>query len=784
MVFKQRYSWYEDGWGEVRLEFRIADSYPQLFNDAVNIWNTRVFLLDQIKKAIQEKSGGLADHELSFSALEKAVESSNDSASITLVKLGRVPSNIIYIAFFIDADNIPTPTQMDYIGVIQTDADAEDEYWHGEHYDAQPEPVRVWKFRAKPFSSAVFSKITTEELIYGSTDYGLKDGKVPAIDSTWEASHVADVQGYFHSGTKDLKVKSLASLSHVLSKLRDNFVTGLNARFGVDIDITFDSVTLDGSYYPARWNQHTDDRARYRYLKGTYYKNYYSDVDFATTYIEDGQRLYLRPDELFSNPLEIPYINYQVIKPISTKDGLTEPSATSATNWQWSHHDKTKTFFELVYFIGFSLGMYVLIEWSDYRTIVIKFRPRSTSGANAKYLKTAVKAQLKTTAPQSVEIKSWTAYPNYLADEGISIYLEEGNDQGTFSIKRKSPQAVTASVGNLLFSLGSTAIRFPTWVQGGRATDSGYMIDYGLLAHNHFFVNNGVADISHFHSAIGIDNHIYMAVAKNGAHPDANYEPDYYYTTAAKMAVKINGETKVYDKLADYINYINGNLPDTMTLEYQLTVPGYYCFSDTADGSAPTWQISIGDTITIDSIAYVVQSITRKLSKPEVDLILTGTAKYNFDDPGSFVFNEPPHDSDAPDSFKGTKLYECGETIEPLCFVRVDSDGLLYMADDVSTHYGQVCGFALDGGISGENVRVVSSGNVYDGSWALTPGQHVFLQTLATNPTNFTQTPLDAPVGSRNMISFVAKAVATDEIEINLGLELIFEGTEGGGGAP
>lgn len=732
--YKQVYSFKEDFWGEITITFMVSDVYNELFQTCNNTIN--FIELEEINKEISNEYG-LVEHELTLNINESAIKTNTDKDAFNLIKRARDPNELIYCALFIDTSDPPDPNDTDFVGLVQSEWEAEDLLWHGGQYESNPAPVRKWKLRARPVSNAVLDKITLKELIEGAND-------VPGIDDAWISQNVFDKQGYHYFQTQQYIIntqwRNLVSFDKLLRKLADNLTQGLQNRFGITLNIVFDRFQIDGKFYPARWIRDNN-----LLTQG------FLAFEPAKFFFDEGRDLVIDPDAS-NNPDEF-YISFQNIK--LYKDYELNPERAKGMLWS----ERIKTFNEFIYRLAENFGAFPIFEFDNSQTLRINFVSKtSVMQSSFIYIRGAKESKLKGVATEKIKA-DYYGRGFYYCWEGLDYYGKFGNIKPE---KEKNFRLVyilnDEPQGNknkeLLLTISATTCEIyllDSFWYGQRS--------YMFLPHNIYFLLNtesqNIWTLNHYsqHSAI------YVKVFKRNDHyPE--FEPPFYYTPIGWFKIKKPDNTELsVDKLSDYLNFLANLNKDEYFLNYELDVPFYYGFSNNQDGSNPSWKIlKIGKKIELDNVTYVIEGIKRKLTEPLVTLKLQAFSKYDFDNNVSTSGTLTPSTLPKEEIQGDLETYIAGENIVKFNYVTLRDDGKVINSNESISHRSRYIGIALNEASAGETVTVQRSGIVRNEDWNFTPGAKIFIKTAQAYPYNLSEIPNTSPMTGQEMYVVVAVA--------------------------
>lgn len=745
-IYKQVYSFQEEYWGTITITFMISDLYEGLFQSTTNL--VSFFILQETNKEISNEYG-LVEHELTFIVDEAAIKTIIDQDALTLLKRARNIDEKIFCAVFINTTDPPDPNDADFIGIVQPEWEADDLQWHGGLYTSSPNIVRKWKIRARPFANAIFDKITLKELIGGS-----EDNLVPGIDQNWININVQDQEGYFkfNDGTflRAIKVKNLVRFDKLLRKLTDNFVLGLQNRFGITLNIVFDVFIIDGQFYPARW-RHDERNLPSGNLDHPSFKIFF----------DDGRDLIIDPDNIIGSNYF--YISFQNIKLYES----SEPQPERAKSMLWG--ERVKTFNELIYRLAENFGAFPLFSFDNPQQLRISFvSKQNVISSNYVYIIGATSGKLKGKVNENAKSMIFSRAAPFALDGPESYYIKRGyfNDNPqifeNYEFDRNS--SLIDNSKELLLTIAPTKCSFDIIDKPFVGFNGARIFAY---PHNSIYTVNGELVGLWFLNAYGLHTGIYIRVSKRNDHYPG-YEPDFYATPVGWFKIVLPDDSEFSTgSLTDYINMLNQNEKQLYFINYELDIPFYYGFSNNPDGSNASWKaITIGKKILIDNATYVIEGITRKLSEPLVTLKLQAFAKYDFDNnvstTGELIYQ-----------FIEEKLpeiqldkYIAAELIPAFNYVSLDNNGKAINSKESITHRSKYVGIALNEAPINEEVIVQRGGTVENENWNFTPGAKIFIKKHHTANLNLSEQPDINPRPAHEMYVIIGIAETNTKIRL------------------
>jgi hypothetical protein len=709
MTYHQLIKWREDGRGLVVARLVISDSYDGLFLDIAESTSCSCFIVDEVSKSIKDSSGGIEKRQVKFSVNETLIDQA-DLPVIEFVKQVEDQQTTIFLAVFIDTANIPLVDDMLFQGVINSKIEGEDLRWFGEHFDTNITPLRILKFSASPYDDAVFGKFELKDLIYGN-----EEKNIPGISEAWESENVKDRQGYFDFDGRRVCVDSLVNLNDLLRILADNLEAAIADNGYGNINIAFDASKITGNWHPARWNLNHGfpfDDIVSRYIQ----YQYHGKLSAYNCFPSEKKELWLMPDskpesivenekgvpdnpETFNYYSKSPWISYRRIKPLEQ-----EQSSDLASNIRF---EKIKTFFELINRASLELGLFAKIYWDTANTLKISFRNRHEEIGALITLKSATEGSIKPMSNEIQDEKKFKGTSFYWANEGFDIYSLNNDGYASRAAIPFTLDHESTSIDDILFTLS------PTLCFVGDGSDAGRNGSLQKLPHNHIFYEGLEKSTYDKGRAIGTHSGIYLCSIEDQNNPDWAASPIIYWTPAAMLTVNINGEEKQFQKMADYLNYIQSRDIDYQLYEYSLEIPWFYGARNSED--VTTWKtLDILNQIELNGVKYVIVEAKHSLSSVQVSLTLHSLDRFSFAD--SFEGELEPPDfiyllekEGLLPEFQATPIISAG-TIYNFDMVSQKSDMTYERALPVDEHYERIHGIAIVNSETNEIVRIIKSG--------------------------------------------------------------------------
>lgn len=415
------------------------------------------------------------------------------------------------------------------------------------------------------------------------------------------------------------------------------------------------------------------------------------------------------------------WLNYNLFKLHAS-----EPNTTAAKNFVFSQNDDVKSFTELLTGIAVNFGMFVKFYYTDSTTIHIQFISREGFTGVQCYLRDVEKANRKLTGIIQ-ESDKYYSVANYNAGSGDNYYKKFRASGNGGTLKGITYEALEG------FSYGKTGKKL--WFSISPTTAQVYDLSSSLafdlvtddkgapfhkprFPHNHYArrKRGGLYENTEdfFLDTFGLHTAIYMYVDKRTDTYLHEHEPAQYWTPAGAFSVKIDNTDKIYWKLEDYINFINGRDDGYFQSEFNIDLPFWNGFSVNSDGSSESWQaLGLGKVIALDGINYIVTSIKFKGDEPNTSLILQGSGRFS--------------DIGIPDTIADAtadvvpplvhNLPAASGTVTALNILSANSDGTYSRAETSESYHGTIAGLAMNDAADTESVLFAGDGILECPDW-------------------------------------------------------------------
>lgn len=759
----------------------ISDSYSNLTGGGgteINIFEPRYLYVDSASELA-----------LKLKLIGNTAMSTDDTSAYTNIINSIDSGTRLYCAVFIDSYSF-SPDDMIFSGIILEEYDAEDIKWPVALWENRSGFVRDYYLKAKGYSYNLLEMIKMNDLIEKMDKTWDSSSESWIDDSSWRLSNVSNRSGWFdNSSGQKTKAHGLVSLNHLLRKFADIAEQILENEGHTGISISFSNCSIDGYFYPARWNMPTYDGKYPRYVLFSEQDDSSSKLPFQT-YSDDGQQLEISPDvnesilddsELIDRNKKTIWIDYKQIQKFTHSiDGQEReleliPALAEDMRWTNLSESDSISFAEFLKRLAKNLNIHCHFSFSD-NNITIDYLNNTQFLKSQIYLRDASEAKLSKSLPGKI-IGEHKGNANYLAPEGNAQYFVNNNQadepyspsQDYNPIGSDNRLILTLSPCQAVISIASDA-----------ANNS---LQYARLPHNHFHEIDGIVKYQAYQSAIGLHSGIYLYAGKPTG---AINQPDYYWSPAAGFAVKIDNQEKFFTKLGDYLNYINARNQSNGEIEYQLECNDLFGFSESSTGSSPDWKLlQIGRQLNIDGNLLTITYFRYDFGKRILKLHLKGSSIFsNISSPSAPDLEDPIDNGPQNISVitppverykKNTSTYIADGEIAEGAVVSITAEGKVEFSLANESHFGRLIGFATNYAADGEKVLVLFSGKMSSSNWPdLTIGEQVYLRDVSSN-VNISQSHLDEPEGEENLVACLGTAISSDTMNIDITNQIILD---------
>lgn len=744
MTYYQSSTWIEDGWGAVERRIVVSDTYNGLFVSGIE---TDIIDYDGTRKEAKT-SGGLIEHECQLSINDAKIKTVTQKEASEFILSAQNTANKRFIAIFIDTTTIPSSDDMLFYGVIRPEFDSEDIRWYNQPYAEETNAVKKWKFKATPYLDTVFDSFPLNDIF-------------SKISEEWYHDNVSPRQSFFHWADKerDIKALGLVSLSKALRVLADIMQEEVELNNFGTINIKFPAVDIVGKWHPARWNRVYKKGRVIRYIRSPFYG---SPLE---VYKDDFVGLSLAPDNLLQTDSNAIWVSSGLFKTLEQ-----EPVPNSGKEFLLSN---AKTFSALIESVALSLACYVEFGWES-NNLLIRFTTREDFVKSKIYIKTAITSTNKlSSSTTNGDTGEWGGVANYLAAEGSDIFIKDNlfDRLDPPFISSLEYEAKSQKSRKPLFTISPTLC----YITSGE--DDGWeMYMNAYLPHSTAMYDREGIKTKEWCYSKGVHTGIWLCVNRNDAHPGSEYEPDTYWTPAARLTVNFNGEDLEFTKISDYLNLIESNDEFYNLHERSLDIPGYYYFATDEDGSNLSWKnLKIGSVIVLDGLDYTITKIEDKGGDEQtISITCQAVEKCAYSgetNSGLTGIIKPRNDSGEVlkktlSSVKTVKtatgLISAGQIVSRV------GDSSVEISLPISSHYGRIAGVALNTAEANTDTDVLIKGifTIPDTWDDLNPGSIVYLRDLAGG-NNINTLPITNPTSLEHLWCELGKVKSNREIELN-----------------
>ena len=803
MKFKQTYNIEEHGWGRQTIQFAVSDTYSELFQASGS--ETDVFDLETVKKDLNTEEGKFAIDEMQFKIHQGACIGETDlNALYFCLHASDVKVNRYCAVFFLGEDLIPDKENLRFIGRISDQISGTDILWQGADFDVIEYPEREYNFKCLSFDVSVLLECKMTQLI---TKKDPETGLLEEIDNIYDRIEGVDYEHLFShrlsyatrtisgSITRYAYLKPLGNLFDILVFYLAKAEEVLYDYLGDTVNLTLVESDLGLQVRPVEYLHKTSDYDLFRnYIQG---------------YHIGSPTLKLVMKETVGAGETAPYIHRRMLDPKSGHpEGLDEKTdnLTKRESFikEMMSNEETLSFksldnvADLIYGIARAFGCYVK---SDYNItnegvidIRISFIPME-SLVETDYTKviSADSGKLDVSSVLSSDMSEYYAYStNYTRDGEDTIRDNWASQTAEVKISNKLKDLIEKNkyknenedtkAERLILSTSITIndadsiAPMPLNTVTGTAlnqTDN-YIQERWERLHNAIYMK---ARVNH------TDN-IYQALLLNGQN---------IWRPVGKVYAKVENEIiKGNDgrdgcTLTEFVNTVSGRAKTFYKSEYELEVPSWNGF--VKDGQK-SWRniklgskikvlekmkyLSVGGIIDGDDIEndYVVIGLEISLKQPLTKIKLHRISRFAF---SPYKTDEEPEPVSEPPLYiinnvlqlvdDDVTSYIVSDTIESGDVVMINDDGTIRKYINLSENYGKVIGIAVDGGGSGEIIRVKSSGIVHSVRYDLT-GRIIFARR--SSGCNVTDTPLTDKTADEDVICIIGKRINQNEFLIDI----------------
>lgn len=744
-TYRQTYTYYEDGYGDVELLFIISDSFAGLFA-TTGIKYTNIFGIGQSKKDLDISRGVAAQDELQITCSEASIETADDSSAISFFVDGQDPATPRYVALFINTAALPAVPDVadcEFIGQIIPQYKGQD-IFHGDvQWSGAINPLRDWDVKASTLIDvSVDIDVPLVDLINGNDD-----DNITGIDSAWESANVSDRTGYYKSNewgaTAEARFDGLVNLSALLRKLADNLEQTLLDKGIGTFNIVIADTDFDFMLSPMRFNVQSSFFVPARKLRVLHWGHPSSPAPYDIRANDEHQ---FGIGDSYVSTSYSPYIHYRIVKPSNDRDKRIG-------------FERYKSFPELIYAVAETLGMWVRFVQTGPTEITITWLPRqSLNNGTQVYIRDAKSGSIDLSLPKVDEATVHKGLSTTYAADSYDRYEKDGasalretpsfnlnNQDGGVHPPLTASQTLVALVNDytdILSSMETFYWKYPRWESNRLA----------LLPHNVVMMLGGVRE-SDDKNTLGATTALYLCVDQNGEHIVGSSEK--VFAPIGMIHAAIDSEDKTWTSLCSYVNFLRDRDVGYFETQYDLVIPFINGFSVNSDGSSPSWQnMQLGSRVILEERStpreFAVVGIERNYKDVTTTIKLHRIGRVAFSPPSSLSTDIPgvnPGDETSPPNNGGSlsdalqTQYVALEDIsngDAVVAISVDNATLktnIRRATANSKDYHRIIGIAQTDGVTGDQIDVRSSGRVACINYNFTKiGSGVYVRTT-THPT-------------------------------------------------
>jgi hypothetical protein len=816
-AYRMEWSRVEDGFNETTIRAVVTDTYSELFTSATApLVNCLSF--GKLKQAIDPETAKFSEDELEIVLDRAAVANSDDSACFTMLLQAVNPNIARFVILFIKEGS--ADYKQIFRGVIDSRMAADDYLWQGASFGTSQNPQRVWKMTARVYNNAVLD--INIDTVLPQTG--------PAYIATFKADNVANRPGYAMTPLKDhtgaLTGKTFGAYFGALVDLNKmlrlclDYAEDYHEAIGFEAIIERTTLPYRFTYpriqpwYTRRWNDLGKQTVRTVFL--------YEREQTAFGYLtigDSGRDSTLSPIATDSTTLDpadkSPFVNWYMFFPRTSQE-----KALSVMS--------SKTLLSLLYEVARSFAMFLQLSYDDDGVLHIAFLSReqvfydAEGGLLRTFFADAEKASL-TTEPVVINAttEKWVGISCPWAADGFDKY--ERRDMSADGKQSDLYKEYSGNENRLLFTISPTIYKVDT--VGGKGLDlqvpwrkSLCAIDYdpgtglpavsdnwyhciGEIAHNAVCYSKDSADpASHGIEYADIHTGLYLKTQDKDWESSVDLAERYqekgasFFTEVSTpydcwrpvsaIQIAIDGETRLFNTIAEYLNELVGRDGTFLKKEYSVEVPYLTRFKATTIGSESFFNVAPGRTTTIDDEDYSIVSVERDLNNFTTSLKMRLLEQYD----GSQSIPNPTEGDEIlsdSDGIGSDKLFEGGTVIrlviEGPCFVgdpiALGSGGIAERAFATADYYGRVIGVSLSEfdpeaeSLESKVIDVCVAG-ICDARLNTTVGERVWLRDL---PGNIGDEPISLPDSGEHLYQSVGYALSNGLMFVEISQPILME---------
>lgn len=791
MRFWQLYSFQEAYYGNQDVLFVLCDNPDEVFSPSQENYQTDIFLFDKIKQDLNIDELSFAIDELTFEVNSSAIHTEIDRNALAFALDATNSSIIRYTAIFFGQN--PELSNLLFFGRLSNKIKAEDLAWNRIDYQENFEPQRRWSFVSYSFDISILKEV----LLLGDM-YRMVNGekvRIPSIIERWRADNLQAFRQIFTHRLfhwKDLPdlqyafFTPLGNLWKILQKCLDFATEILYELYNLSISFSLLPSQLGFSLCPAYF---------YRDNALIFGKSFESwRIEISGNPVKIG----ILPDDYLDDSTSSLFIDIRMLDPFVFAQSQDE--IDFANSDLQSSFLRNNSIADLLFDIAQSLGCFVRFTQTGPSSFNVQFFPRNSFLSDKTYIISPQKASIEIDSASSSSSIRFFSVANRFANDFFDIFTNEeisSNLQEKLNQQNNEKKLYNIDFQSLLFSISPTLhFHYDSSCQtlvplNCRYSDS-YAESFDLLS---YFPPCGQQPKKIFlHKALYI--RCYAPEPEVRSHSPFDLIP--IIRPAALLLANIDGSNRYFTSLSDYINEIYARDRQFYLSTYEMSFPFWNNFSKNSNGNNPSWKnlylgalISLSEPILryingqfqlgLNSRDYVVVSLERSLKSPETRFRLHSASRFAFgwwDSPQIPNFSSPSFALPPPHT-KKISYYKIaqGENISPGSAVRITSVGEIALATPYHSYRFSTIGIALSSGQGGDIIPVQTEGIVECDLYSFSDiGSFVFLRL--GNPLNISQSLLDFPTGSEDLVVILGKALSSNSFLLDIqefSLELLGE---------
>lgn len=816
-AYRTEWSRSEDGVRFTTLRAIVTDTYSELFTSSgatmVDCLN-----LGKLKQAIDPETARFSEDELEIELDRAACLTGDDIACFDMLLEAQSPTNERFVIIFIKEGT--EDYKQIFRGVIDSKMSADDFLWSGTYFGTAQSPKRFWKMTARVYNNAVLD--INIDTVLPQTG--------PAYIATFKADNVANRPGYAMTPLKDhtgaLTGKTFGAYFGALVDLNKmlrlclDYAEDYHEAIGFEAIIERTTLPYRFTYpriqpwYTRRWNDLGKQTVRTVFL--------YEREQTAFGYLtigDSGRDSTLSPIATDSTTLDpadkSPFVNWYMFFPRTSQE-----KALSVMS--------SKTLLSLLYEVARSFAMFLQLSYDDDGVLHIAFFSReqvfydAEGGLLRTFFADAEKASL-TTEPVVINATTgkWVGISCPWAADGFDKY--ERRDMSADGKQSDLYKEYSGNENRLLFTISPTIYKVDT--VGGKGLDlqvpwrkSLCAIDYdpgtglpavsdiwyhgiGEIAHNAVCYSKDSADpASHGIEYADIHTGLYLKTQDKDWESSVDLEGRYqekgasFFTEVSTpydcwrpvsaIQIAIDGETRQFNTIAEYLNELVGRDGTFLKKEYSVEVPYLTRFKATTIGSESFFNVAPGRTTTIDDEDYSIVSVERDLNNFTTSIKMRLLEQYD----GSQSIPNPTEGDEIlsdSDGIGSDKLFEGGTVIRLVIEGNVNvgdpialgSGGIAERAFATADYYGRVIGVSLSEfdpeaeSLESKVIDVCVAG-ICDARLNTTVGERVWLRDL---PGNIGDEPISTPDAGEHLYQSVGYALLNGLMFVEISQPILME---------